>query len=256
MLRVLSPRALALLPCLALVLAGCSSAHDEHAGEPVRLKATIHEHGKEVEKTFDMSREDDADALNNYLRKGQVEHVARERPPNLLAIQWELGLWTLVIFGLLFLILRRAAWGPMLEGLQKREHSILTAIEDARKARAEAQALHEEWNKRMAAADDKAREVFEDARRKAEQMTNEMVAKARSEIQGERDRLHREIETAKDQALQEIWNQTARLATDVSAKAIRRQITIEDQRRLIEEALAELNNRGKEYQRQVTGVRA
>lgn len=107
----------------------------------------------------------------------------------------------------------------------------------------------------MAGAEDKAREVFENARRQAEQMTSEMVGKARTEIQGERDRMHREIGAAKDQALQEIWNQTARLATEVSAKAIRRQITIDDQRRLVDEALAELQQHGKEWQRQAGGFR-
>ena len=252
--RVLRTIYLFLLTCLALSLAACPARAQEEG--PVRLKVTIHHHGGTEEvRTFNMREPKDAEALNKHLMAGEIEHLTPDKPPSILALQWELGLWTIVIFVLLYLILRRAAWGPMMEGLQKREQTILTAIEDAQKARAEAQRLHEEWERRMASAEDKAREIFEDARRKAERMTEDTIAKARTEIQGERDRLHREIETAKDQALQEIWNQTARLATLVSAKAIRRQITIDDQRRLVDEALAELQDRGKEWQRQAGGLR-
>jgi F-type H+-transporting ATPase subunit b len=166
-----------------------------------------------------------------------------------------LGFWSLVTFVILLLVLRRFAWGPMMEGLHKREHGILNAIDEAKKARAEAEQLRQDWQRRMDQAQDEMRGILDDARRKAEHTTDEMIAKARAEIQGERDRLHREIELAKDQALQEIWGQTARLATEVSAKALRRQITIDDQQRLIDEALAELNDRGQEWQQQAGGVR-
>ena len=87
---------------------------------------------------------------------------------------------------------------------------------------------------------DNMRDILDNARRAAERSTDEMIAKARSEIQSERDRLRREIETARDQALQELWNQAAQLATLISAKAIGRSLTEEDHRRLLDEAIAEL----------------
>jgi F-type H+-transporting ATPase subunit b len=52
--------------------------------------------------------------------------------------------------------------------------------------------------------------------------------------------LQREIAAARDQALQQIWNQTANLATQISAKLLRRQLTPDDNRRLVDEALAEI----------------
>ena len=72
-----------------------------------------------------------------------------------------------------------------------------------------------------------------------------MIAKARAEIQAERERLRREIEMARDQALQELWKQAADLATMISAKAIRRQLSAEDHRRLVDEALTELQGAAK-----------
>jgi F-type H+-transporting ATPase subunit b len=164
-----------------------------------------------------------------------------EENANPLRFNPDLGLFTLIIFVVLLFVLRKWAWGPMLEGLQKRENKIQGAIADAQRARDEAQRLQGQWHQEMATAQDKVREIHEEARRRAEQNTTEMIAKARTDIQAERDRLRREIEVARDQALQELWNQTARLATEVSARVLRREINPDDQRRLVEDALTEMN---------------
>jgi F-type H+-transporting ATPase subunit b len=152
----------------------------------------------------------------------------------------DLGIWTLAVFLILFGLLWLMAWKPLREGLLKREHGIQAAIDEAKRAREEAQRLREQWQREMDAANDKVRDILDLARRDAQHTTEEMVGKARSEIQAERDRLRREIETARDQAIQELWNHTANLAALVSAKAIRRQLTPDDHRRLVEESLAEL----------------
>jgi F-type H+-transporting ATPase subunit b len=71
-------------------------------------------------------------------------------------------------------------------------------------------------------------------------MTAEMQAKAATIIQADRERLRREMDIAKDQALKELWEQAAQLATLISAKAISRNLTVDDHRRLIDEALTEM----------------
>jgi F-type H+-transporting ATPase subunit b len=81
---------------------------------------------------------------------------------------------------------------------------------------------------------------MDDARKKAEEMSNEMRAKAAAEIQAERQRLRHEVEMARDQAIKEIWEQAANLATMISAKAIGRSLTEEDHRRLIDEGMQEI----------------
>jgi F-type H+-transporting ATPase subunit b len=161
----------------------------------------------------------------------------------------DLGIWTFAVFLILLGLLWLMAWKPLREGLQKREHGIQAAIDEAKRAREEAQRLREQWQHEMDSANDKVRDLMEGARRDAQRTTEEMVGKARSEIQAERDRLRREIDTAKDQAIKELWNHTANLAAQVSAKAIRRQLTPDDHRRLVEEAMAEL---GKANEARVT----
>jgi F-type H+-transporting ATPase subunit b len=171
------------------------------------------------------------------------------KEPGLFERALDLSIWTIVVFLVLLFVLRKYAWKPLLEGLEQREHSIHAAMEEAKKAREEAQALRNALAEEAAKAQDRVREVLDQARRDAERMTAEMMTRAKAEIQSERDRLRREIETARDQAIQELWNQTAQLATLVSSKAIRRQLTTEDHRRLVEEAIEELDKASKQRQR-------
>ena len=168
--------------------------------------------------------------------------------------EWPLGLWTVVVFLALLLVLRKYAWGPMLEGLQRREKNIHETIEEAQRARQEAQRLRSELQAEMDRAAERVRDLMDQARRDAQHATDDMLGKARVEIQKERERLHRDIRMARDQALQEIWGQTAQLATLISAKAIRRQLNSDDHRRLIDEAITELRQAGKERQREVASV--
>jgi F-type H+-transporting ATPase subunit b len=168
----------------------------------------------------------------------------------------EQGLWTIVVFLVLLFVLRRVAWGPMLEGLNKREETIQRALDEAQRAQDEARTLREQLQREMGQASDKVRALMDEARRDAQHTADEMVAKARGEIQSERDRLRRELDTARDQALQELWQHTANLATLISAKAIGRNISEEDHRRLVDEALAELPKAGANELRTTAAIRS
>jgi F-type H+-transporting ATPase subunit b len=260
MRRISSVGWLAFWPCLALCLTiGLSRAADPEKAEgkkhdaghgPASYTATVHkDDGSEEDKTFNMAEQKDREELARLLGGGQVSHVALNKPPDLLAIRWDLGLWTLVVFLLLLYILRKMAWGPMLEGLQRRETSIKSAIDEAHKAREEAQRLREQFDKKIAESEEKARAILEEGRRDAQRVGEEMTAKARAEIQTEKDRLQRELQSARDQALQQLWGQAADLATLISSKAIGRQLNPDDHRRLTDEALAELKQAASQRQR-------
>jgi F-type H+-transporting ATPase subunit b len=166
----------------------------------------------------------------------------------------DLAIWTFVVFLVLLFVLGRFAWRPMLEGLQQRELNIRSAIDEAERTRQEAQRLRAELQVEMDHAAEKVHALMDAARRDAQQATDEMLARARVEVQKERDRLRREIDMARDHALQQIWDRTAQLATLVAGKAIRRQLTPDDHRRLVEDAIAELRQAGKERERELAGV--
>jgi F-type H+-transporting ATPase subunit b len=176
------------------------------------------------------------------------EHAAakeggqKKAEPNILEPRLDLTIWTVIVFGLLLLVLRKWAWGPMLEGLQGRESRIRGALDEANMARDEAQKLRDQFQTEMDNVHGKIRELMDEARRDGQQTKDRLVAEAKAEIQQERDRTRREMERERDQAVQELWNQTAQLATLVSAKAIGRSLDDNDQRRLVDQAVAELRN--------------
>lgn len=166
----------------------------------------------------------------------------------LLSPRFDLGIWSIVVFILLYLVLRYVklpgasapAWVMMVEGLHKREHDIVSAKEEAEKAREEARTLREGFQAEKQKAQEESRTIVDTARRDAERLAAETTSRAKAEIQAERDRLRREIDTARDQALQGVWNQAAQLATLISAKVLQRSLSLEDHRRLVDQALAEL----------------
>ena len=154
--------------------------------------------------------------------------------------RYDLGVWTLIVFLVLVLVLYKFAWGPMLEGLTKREERIRGAIADAEKAREEALKLREQLQREIDRAHEKVAEIMAEAHRNAGGLKDEMVAKARTEIQAERDRLIRELNTARDQALAELWNRQADLATLIAEKVVGRSLGTADHRRFVDEAMTEL----------------
>jgi F-type H+-transporting ATPase subunit b len=184
-----------------------------------------------------------------------AHEAEKEQTVDIFAPRLDLGIWTLIVFLVLFFLLRATAWKRIRAGLEKREGGIREAIGEARRAREEAQRLRDQVEMEMKKIPEKVSAIMDDARREGQRLTEDMTAKARADIQGERERLRREIETARDQALHELWNQTAQLATLVSAKAIGRELSSNDHRRLVDEALSELRQAGQEREQQVASVR-
>jgi len=170
--------------------------------------------------------------------------AAQAAEPDILAPRLDLTIWTIVVFVILLAVLYRLAWKPMLQGLQARENNIQSAIEDSRKAQQEAQRLRDEILSERAKIEEARRSTIQKAESDAQRRAEEIIAAAEAKLKSEREQALREMASAKDQALQEIWRQTADLAAMVSSKAIRRTVTPEDHRRFVDEALAELRGAG------------
>ncbi len=183
----------------------------------------------------------------------EIEHMAKEES-NIFQGFLDLGLWTIVVFVVLVFVLRATAWKPMLEGLQKREDNIHGELDQAQKANADAQAMRAEFEKKMNEAKQQVRDLIDQARKDGEQVKADMVSQATSQIQAERDRARREMQTEKEQALVELYQRSTQLATLVSAKAIRRQLTIDDQHRLVDEALNDLGVAANDRERVLASI--
>jgi F-type H+-transporting ATPase subunit b len=166
-----------------------------------------------------------------------AEHAAPGGP---LEIRYDTAFWAVLIFLGMLVILRRKAWAPILEGLKKREETIRSSLQEAKNTRDEMEKMRADFQKELTEAHQQIPKLMDDARKKAEEMSNEMRAKAAADVQAERQRLRQEVAMAKDQAIKEIWEQAANLATMISAKAIGRSLTDDDHRRLLDEAMGEM----------------
>jgi F-type H+-transporting ATPase subunit b len=159
--------------------------------------------------------------------------------------RYDLGIYTLVAFGLMLWILNKFAWPKINEGLQKRELSIAGARDEAQKVLKDAEALRTTLKDDLQKAQDQVRAMLEEARRDADALRQKEKEAGVKDAQAERERAKREIDSAKDAALKEISQQAVDLAALMSAKAMGRQITTDDHRRLLDESLAELAHTAK-----------
>jgi F-type H+-transporting ATPase subunit b len=168
----------------------------------------------------------------------------------------DLSIWTIVVFLVLLFVLRRYAWGPLMEGLDRREASIRSAMDDAKAAREDTIRLRGEMQSEINKANEKVRAIMDETRQHAEQLKADIAAQGKAELQTEKDRLYHELSVSKDQALHSIWTQAADLATLISSKAVGRSLSNEDHRRLLDEALAEFRQSARERRQDVESARA
>lgn len=163
-----------------------------------------------------------------------------EETPNILKFELDLAFWTFIVFILLLVVLSKTAWKPLIKAMQQREEHIEHCLLTAEQARNESEQLLAQHRKALANAADEVRGILDEARRNAQTMQDEMLAKARAEADAEKQRARHEIGTARDQALSEIWTKAADLAVSVAGRVLAKELSEGDHRRLVDSAIHEL----------------
>lgn len=154
--------------------------------------------------------------------------------------------WTIIIFVLLLLILRKVAWKPIVGALEERTKLIKDSLEKAEAAQRAAQNARAEYEAMMAKASKEAQELIARGRKAAEGIRDEIVAKAQAESEQLRQRTIREIDLARQKALEEIKHTAAQLSVDIAGKIIGRSLVAKDHQELIRQALREMQFTGSE----------
>jgi F-type H+-transporting ATPase subunit b len=152
-----------------------------------------------------------------------------------------LMVWTLVAFGLTTFVLWKFVFPRITEALDRRQHAIEESIEHAERVRHEADELLREYRERLAVARGQAEEIIARARRTGEAAENETLAEARVKREEMMEQTRRDIETETRRAIQAIRAEVADLTVLATEKVTRKSLDSTDQRRLVEEALAELD---------------
>lgn len=173
----------------------------------------------------------------------EAEHAAGGN--NLFAGDVGNAVWTLVIFGLVVFVLGKFAWGPILNTLQTREAFIREALETAKHERETAEARLREYEARLAAARGEASAIVDEGRRDAEVVKHRIEADAKRESDKMIERARREIQIATDTATKELYTLSAKLATQVAAQILDRELTAQDHQRLIAEGIKGIDGAGR-----------
>jgi F-type H+-transporting ATPase subunit b len=152
-----------------------------------------------------------------------------------------LMIWTLVVFVISMLLLWKYAFPPIRNALDRRQKAIDDSIDHAEQTRQEADKLLAEYRERLKEAREQAEEIVSRARRTAEDQQHEASEEARLAHERQLEQTRRDIETETRRAIAEIRDEVASLTIQAAEKVMRRALSAEDQRRLVDEAISELD---------------
>ena len=152
-----------------------------------------------------------------------------------------LMIWTLVVFILSMIVLRKLAFPRIAEALDRRQRAIEESIDTAERLKVEADQLIGEYRQRLTDARSQADEIVARARKTGEAAHAEAVADARRKHDEMLEQTRREIQVETQRAIQEIRSEVAEMTVRATEKVTRKSLTDADQRRLVDEALSELD---------------
>ena len=145
--------------------------------------------------------------------------------------------WTVLTFVLLLVVLKKVAWGPILDALEARENEIKDALNAAEKAREEAERVSSDYEDSIRKAQAEAQQIITDAKTAGEKVkldleaiasekADEIIEKAKTQINAERVKVIIETKTV-----------AVEISLSAGAKVIEKNLDSEDNRKLVNEAL-------------------
>lgn len=143
-----------------------------------------------------------------------------------------LSIWTIVVFVLLLLILRRFAWGPILRAVQDREDHVRSTLESAASEREESTELLEQYRKQMLEARREAQDLIAKAKEMGVTVRKEIEEKARQEANVIMEKARVSIEKEKEAALGELRQGTVDIALAAAGKFIAEELNQDKDRKL------------------------
>ena len=152
-----------------------------------------------------------------------------------------LMIWTLVVFVISMYILNKVAWPRIAAALDKRQRAIEESIDTAERTKTEAEQLLAEYRERLTEARQQADEIVGRARKAADVHEREALEHSKEAREDMLEQTRRDIEAETRRAIQEIRKEVANLTVQATEKVTRKSLDEADQRRLVEEALNELD---------------
>lgn len=163
------------------------------------------------------------------------EGAEGDHPPFLVSTT----VWAIVSFLLVLFILSKKLFPPILAAMDRRAQDIRDSLDAAERARAEAEEMMKRHQDDLAKAREEAAAIIEEGRADAQKLKDSIVASARSDAEELTARARRDIEQTKNNAVSELQQLSAALSIDIANELIRKNLSIDDHRKLIEERIKE-----------------
>jgi len=170
-----------------------------------------------------------------------AEHGSEEGGSFLVSPGLGLMIWTLVLFLFTMWVLSKLAFPKIQEALDKRANIIAESIEAAERQRKESDELLEEYRQRLAEAREQADDIMARARKAGEVAEQEATAAGKEKREELVEAAKRDIEAETRRSLQQIRTEVADLTVLATEKVTRKSLSADDQQRLVEEALSEVD---------------
>lgn len=158
----------------------------------------------------------------------------------LLQLDPGIAVWTLVVFAILLVVLKKVAWGPLLSAIDARDERLRATMEEAEKTRLANERAEGERDRMMKEAVQRADAIVADARVRAEELAKRMDRDARGERDGMLAAARKSVEAMKSSAARELRSRTVDAAVELTAKLLRSKLDEEADRRVAERMMDEL----------------
>ena len=148
--------------------------------------------------------------------------------------------WSLISFFILFFLLKRFAFPPILEVLEERENKIRSEISDAEKLRQEAEEIKADLGKELKSAHEKAQTIIQMAGDESKKLQEKSIQETQSKVRQIQNDAEQEIQITRNKLLNEIRSYTAALTMASTEKMLKRSLSDDDKKRLVDESIDEV----------------
>jgi F-type H+-transporting ATPase subunit b len=145
-----------------------------------------------------------------------------------------------IIFGILFFLLTKLLYRPLLDYLDRRRNEVEATLKEADRTRQEAEDRLEEYRKRLAGAEEEGREIKFQARAEGQKEREEILSQARLEASRVMERGRQEIDLQEKKARARLRKETVDLSINIAEKLMVRKLDREEQRKIIQRSIHEM----------------
>jgi F-type H+-transporting ATPase subunit b len=153
-----------------------------------------------------------------------------------------LYIWTIATFLILVALLAKFAWKPLLQALEQRQAAIRGALDDARKAREELQAVHAQAERLLNEARVEAGQILARTREDAARLREELKQKAHADAASLVGNAERQIQLETTRAVEQLRREAIDLSVAIASKLLQRNVSKEDNERLIQDTVRQLES--------------